>query len=198
MLTTEINQYDYLITNKYYTMGQNEPNDVFRFVAYWLAFIQLVNRDTIAPEHISETRRIKDYCKSKVDKLAEVIDFDADYMSIFKERPIVKGTERVGRIHRDNKKEYIEDCVLRELETRGDLVNSRDDISKIAQDFKNITNPYADMKIRIPSLFCSIYRIRCNLFHGSKSLIEERDANLIKASADILGRCLGELIKITF
>ncbi len=198
MLTTEINQYDYLITNKYYTMGQNEPNDVFRFVAYWIAFIQLVNRDTIAPEHVGETTRIKDYCKSKADKLVKVIDFDADYMSVFKERPIVKGTERVSRIHRDNTKEYIEDCVLRELETRGDLVNSSDDISKIAQDFKNITNPNADMKVRIPSLFCSIYRVRCNLFHGSKSLIEERDANLIKASADILGRCLDELIKMTF
>ena len=39
---------------------------------------------------------------------------------------------------------------------------------------------------RVKSLFCTMYHIRCNLFHGSKSFMLERDRRLVSASAEIL------------
>ncbi len=39
---------------------------------------------------------------------------------------------------------------------------------------------------RIVSLMLTIYQVRCNLFHGSKSLHVNRDIELVHASAEIL------------
>ena len=36
------------------------------------------------------------------------------------------------------------------------------------------------------SLFKAIYQVRCNLFHGNKSLGSERDTNLVKQGADVI------------
>ena len=36
------------------------------------------------------------------------------------------------------------------------------------------------------SLFRAIYQVRCNLFHGNKSLGSERDTNLVKQGADVI------------
>lgn len=36
------------------------------------------------------------------------------------------------------------------------------------------------------SLFKAIYQVRCNLFHGNKSLGDERDRQLVKQGAEVL------------
>lgn len=36
------------------------------------------------------------------------------------------------------------------------------------------------------SLFNAIYQVRCNLFHGNKSIGSERDTNLVKQGADVI------------
>lgn len=50
-----------------------------------------------------------------------------------------------------------------------------------------------DLK-RVKSLFCTMYHIRCNLFHGSKSFMLERDRRLVSASAEILEGYLKALL----
>ena len=45
------------------------------------------------------------------------------------------------------------------------------------------------------SLLMSLYQVRCNLFHGSKSLRIERDRDLVRASANILEGYLKALLK---
>lgn len=47
---------------------------------------------------------------------------------------------------------------------------------------------------RVKSLFCTMYHIRCNLFHGSKSFMLERDRRLVSASAEILEGYLKALL----
>lgn len=47
---------------------------------------------------------------------------------------------------------------------------------------------------RVKSLFCTMYHIRCNLFHGSKSFMLERDRRLVRASAEILEGYLKALL----
>ena len=47
---------------------------------------------------------------------------------------------------------------------------------------------------RILALFESLYKVRCNLFHGSKSIRNDRDIELVKASSVILEGYLNELL----
>lgn len=47
---------------------------------------------------------------------------------------------------------------------------------------------------RITNLLLSIYQVRCNLFHGSKSLRIEHDRELVHSSAIILEGYLKELL----
>ena len=44
------------------------------------------------------------------------------------------------------------------------------------------------------ALLLTLYQVRCNLFHGSKSLHNERDIALVKASANILGEYMKVLV----
>ena len=43
-----------------------------------------------------------------------------------------------------------------------------------------------DEQIRITSLILTIYHVRCNLFHGMKSVNNERDVELVQSSGTIL------------
>lgn len=47
----------------------------------------------------------------------------------------------------------------------------------------------------IESLIMTLYQIRCNIFHGSKSLRIQRDIDLVKASSVILEGYLSALLK---
>ena len=48
---------------------------------------------------------------------------------------------------------------------------------------------------RLQALLLTIYQVRCNLFHGSKSLHIQRDMELVKASGDILEGYLKEILE---
>ena len=66
---------------------------------------------------------------------------------------------------------------------------------KIASNSEFIKSPVVDMKDSNPysvkegdfeSLFSAIYTVRCNLFHGNKSLGDLRDKALVQEAADVL------------
>lgn len=46
----------------------------------------------------------------------------------------------------------------------------------------------------ITDLFLTMYQVRCNLFHGSKSIYRDRDIALVRASAEILEGYLKALL----
>ena len=54
-------------------------------------------------------------------------------------------------------------------------------------DPKKAKDDYEGVKNKdIRCLLMTLYRVRCNLFHGSKSLMVERDQALVRASANVL------------
>ena len=75
---------------------------------------------------------------------------------------------------------------------------SDDRLKRIARDYVNINNSNKNPKERIQSLFQSMYRVRCNLFHGTKNPDIERDYRLVESSAEILEICLPALYAKTF
>ena len=63
-------------------------------------------------------------------------------------------------------------------------------------DPKNAEKDYQGLKKKdYRCLLMTLYRVRCNLFHGSKSLLNERDQQLVRASAVILEGFLKVLLK---
>ncbi len=48
----------------------------------------------------------------------------------------------------------------------------------------------------IEALLMSLYQVRCNLFHGSKCLHNDRDQRLVLASANILERYMKALLEV--
>ena len=46
----------------------------------------------------------------------------------------------------------------------------------------------------VEALLMTLYQVRCNLFHGSKSLRVERDRELVRASANILEKYMKVLV----
>ena len=68
-----------------------------------------------------------------------------------------------------------------------------------SKDIKNVRDGNVKSYIRNEStqknkLFMSIYQIRCNLFHGSKSMYYKRNVDLIQDSANILEDLLTRII----
>lgn len=195
-----VSDYDIKITREWFRRGRMESDPVFKFVSYWLAFIQLFNYglSKFDLEQEGESTRIIDYCKDKTDILYDLIDFDADYLKVFRDRPVVKGTEKTGRIDVQQNRAEIEELIKKQLDKTNDKTNSSDDIQKIAKDYKTLCNPKASNKDKVKALFCSIYRVRCNLFHGSKRPDPGRDLELIKSSCEILEICIPRLIDCTY
>ena len=63
-------------------------------------------------------------------------------------------------------------------------------------DPKNAEKDYEGLKKKdYRCLLMTLYRVRCNLFHGSKSLLNERDQQLVRASAVILEGFLKVLLQ---
>jgi hypothetical protein len=56
--------------------------------------------------------------------------------------------------------------------------------SEGTKEYKDLV--YGNGLSRLTSLMLTIYRVRCNLFHGSKSLMIQRDLDLVRASSTIL------------
>lgn len=56
-------------------------------------------------------------------------------------------------------------------------------------DYQNLKKYSAE------ALLLTLYQVRCNLFHGSKSLRVERDKELVRASADILEKYMKVLVE---
>lgn len=73
------------------------------------------------------------------------------------------------------------------------VVDSRNGIRPYHEkQFQRVKNDHS-----ITDLMLTMYQVRCNLFHGSKSIYRERDVALVRASAEILEGYLKALLTTT-
>ncbi len=106
-------------------------------------------------------------------------------------------------LYREHVKEYEYQCIIAYCKEHFDELSTYDPFSTPEiQVF--LEEPVRDMKFKndredrweslkhgtrkqkLISLFLSMYQVRCNLFHGDKSLRIERDVRLIESSSVIL------------
>lgn len=187
------------IVKEWYERGQQEKEAMFKFVSYWIVFNHLYNYNLKDIETSYETGRIRDYCYQHMNVLVDTVDFNASYLDEMKSSPVIPDTFQTNHIDWNGEQEYIEEK-LYELLARGRNEDGRlrSKCEYIARDYINICDESAKSRKRIVSLFMTIYRVRCNLFHGMKRPYPGRDYNLVRDSADILERCLPGLIEDTF
>ena len=185
------------IAREWLDRGQRETDELYKFVSYWIVFNHLYNYGIDDFDEI-ETIRIKDFCKKHSEVLAEVLDFNAEYLKPLKERPVIPGPGRVGIIDWKGDVDYLTERIY-EIISRNRESSHKEEISRfVAKDYQNICNPKAKLEYRVESLIMTIYRIRCNLFHGMKSGDPGRDYELVVSAEKVLDCCLPALIKDTF
>lgn len=69
---------------------------------------------------------------------------------------------------------------------------TRGEIKRVMTLYDNLTKKTGE--VRVESLLQTIYQVRCNLFHGSKSLHNPRDLELVRSSAIIMEGYLKALL----
>ena len=171
---------------QYLDKENDKDKELFRFIYYWIAFNQMYNFVSDFDEDKSETLRIKQFCDRYGRIIFDSLDFDADYMKIFKERPIVKWFDMPGIYDWRQGEKGVEEFVRNRFKGRS---NSRDFdkyCKDTAKNYVGICNPRGSNSERAEALMLSIYRVRCNLFHGSKDPDRERNGRLIHSAAQIL------------
>jgi len=187
------------IVKEWYERGTNEKEALFKFVSYWIVFNQLYNYGIENLDDYSETRRIQFFCRDHIDVLADIIDFDTPYLDEMKSSPVIDGTAIVDLENKDGDEKAIAIELFKKMSNRR---SDRDSVKKrcswIASDYIRIRDNSTREDTRIISLFMTMYRVRCNLFHGMKRPNAERDYNLVRDSATILEECLPALMVDTF
>ena len=172
--------------------GNDEPDILFKFVAYWIAFNQMYNLEDVN-ETMSERKAIEQFCIKQCDTIIDALDFGADYMKIFKERPILRWLDTTGRYDWREGKEFVADMIMERLSFRKDRPYFEKNCKEAAAYYVNICNPRCRNSDKAIALMMSIYRVRSNLFHGIKDPDTKRNYDLIKSSAEILENCLPAL-----
>lgn len=154
------------IQQVWFDMGQNKEGDTssdlaFRFIAYWIAFNAFYGHGN--PKQ-TEKDQIKKCIENNKTLLAHLINLDTDQaLSVFKNDPVysMRGGARGGTANTEQQ--------------------SKDD--KFSQElhhaFCDLNRSYIE---RLKALMLTIYQVRCNMFHGSKSPYPERNYELVKAS----------------
>lgn len=172
--------------------ASNEEDVLFKFVAYWLAFTQMYNYG-IDEDEISEIGRIKRFCRGNNETIFNIVDFEADYMKIFKERPILRWTDTSDRYDWREGPDFIAERIMTKFSRYREQESFERNCREAAKYYVNICNPRYSKRERAEALIMSIYRVRCNLFHAKKDPETRRNFELINSSAVILEKCLNAL-----
>ena len=160
---------------EWYGYGLDENNEfVIKFMMHWIAFNWLYNGCGKGPER----DRIIGFCleTENYERLSRYNPFDTTEFEVFSEKA-VRRVERMQDTQSADSKDQEQDAKPARRARRGRPNN--DDLV-----YRNLLE--ATGKIRVTNLLLAIYRVRCNLFHGSKSLQDERDLQLVYSSAVIM------------
>lgn len=157
--------------------GDKETDDVHRFVCYFIIFNYLYEAHCYQ-NHINCGR-----CKRngyKCESCSERIRI----RKMLKDCRTILGENFINALNLSGDSELI----IKEVQEvrNGELIDNKYDNTI---DIENI----GDFQ-EIDKLFMNIYQVRCNLFHGKKSMMMERDKGLVRESADVLQHFLNAYI----
>ena len=163
----------------------NKENDVlFKFVSYWIALNQLYNFD--GDDNKKERSRIKSFSRKYAQKIVEALEFNADYMKIFKERPILAGFNTTGEYDWKEEPDSIAQKIINRFKSHKGRLYFESNCKDAANYYVWMNNPNRESEDKAEALLMSIYQVRCNLFHGNKDPELKRNYDLIESSARIL------------
>ena len=207
--------YDYLpqdIAKDWFKYGQSTEDKMVQFMTYWVAFSNLYEsyyEKTRGEEEKSERQKIKDYLislnykdRSFLKRFFDKIDLKKDdtgefVMGIFEKFPVFEGkfnpeSDNYKDIDfNDSSSENIKKISDKSKKSENKLSDKK--ISAAIEDYNNLCQ-CEDKKEKVIALFMTIYQIRCNLFHGQKGPIPERNVALVGSSAKILECFLEEIM----
>ena len=164
--------------------GRQEDDVLFKFVSFWIAMNQLYNLH--GDENESEISRIKEFARNKHRIIDDNVDYQAGYMKIFKERPILGWFDTTDRYDWREGPDFVAERIMNRFQHRSDRQYLETNCRDAANNYVRICDPRCRSKDKAEALLMSIYRVRCNLFHGGKNPEEERNYNLIESSVQIL------------
>ena len=161
---------DYQYAIEWFAYGFNDKNEeyIVKFMMYWIAFNWLYNKHYVKHEQDGRTRRLK----YEHEKIEEFCDANMDKLL------------RAGVFDSGDVDIFKDEAI-------GDGT-----IGKTPPSHKRVHDNlrFGTDSVKNTSLLLSIYFVRCNLFHGSKSIRVRRDLDLVKASAKILEEYLRVLL----
>ena len=216
--------YDYLpqdIAKDWFKHGKKAKDEMVQFMTYWVAFSNLYEsyyyEKTKGKEKQSERDKIKNYLEYQVNKVNKknkdrsflecfFEEFDKkddtgkSVMGIFEKFPVFEGKFNpesdnykdidFNDLSSENIKKIVEESSLPEKKVKKSLENYND----LCQCENKNKKEKEKEKEKVIALFMTIYQIRCNLFHGQKGPIPERNVDLVGKSAKILEFFLKEVM----
>ena len=168
--------------------GNKEEDVLFKFVSYWIALNQMYNYR--GDENDSEASKIKAFGRKHDRIIIYALDFQAEYMKIFKERPILGWFDRADRYDWREGEDFVAERMMQKFSYLQNRPRFESNIRDAAKYYVRICDSNCRSKNKSEALLMSIYRIRCNLFHGNKDPDSERNYRLIESSARILENVL--------
>lgn len=192
-----------------------EPEAAFKFISYWMSFNFLYSKDN---ENNSEKKNIINYIMRNKKKMIKFNPMEAKEIAVLFERPVFSskieymydGKIRIADL--SNKPEYYlnfktdiyspktdeDKCSKKNMPPKR-LFSPENEMKNAIENYQNLMkyrNNYNDETIKY--LILTVYKIRCNLFHGEKEPHPEekdRDTRLVKAAAYIMEGYMKELLK---
>ncbi len=184
----------FIIAREWFDRGSRESDSVYAFISYWITFNQLYNYD--AEDIGSDRDKIMDFIRRHSDIFISCVDFNADYLDVFMESPVMAEDVRAPELDWSYESEHaLTDRLYAAVGSR--VYNRRKCADIVAGHIDLIDDDIAPLK-RIRILFSYIYQVRNNLFHGHKTPSPERNWRLVDSSAQILEACLPDLMKAIF
>lgn len=159
------------------TAGDKETDDVHRFVCYFIIFNYLYEAHCYQRHYnCGRYKRNGNQCESCPERIR--------IRKMLKDCRSILGENFIDALNLSDDSELIKN--VQEVRNGEVMDNSYDN----TVDIENTGDIY-----EIYKLFMNIYQVRCNLFHGQKAMIIERDKGLVKESADVLQQFLNMYIE---
>lgn len=133
--------------------AKKEEDVLFKFVGYWIAFTQMYNQNNDR-DAVSEITLIKEFCSRNISIIYEAIDFDAEYMRIFKERPILRWTDMTDRYDWRGGRDYITERIMTKFSHYSGKPYFERNCKEAADYYVKICNPRTRPADRAEVLSC--------------------------------------------
>lgn len=202
-----------IAVNWYLTAKQNdmpEPEAAFKFMAYWMAFNSLYSRDRDGNlQEISERKAISQFINNKSNLRTMRDGFNPlrhKKLDVLYERPVLSTAlirssddtiREIANMSHDSN--YYLNCVYPEPHREDRGFKRKNELYTALSCYQNLMNTKDEYtEDTVYALIMTVYKIRCNLFHGDKEPHPndmDRDTRLVNAAAFIMEGYMKALLK---